>query len=301
MAVNRRLRLGVSASRAVARGDSVATLSGFSDARLGLNYRGTLGQSSYVLSLGVNVPSGKDELTDAEFRTSYVLSQDYLRFQVPHFGQGFNLSPGLTLAFPLSDRLVVGAGMTYQVLGSYRPASSLLSDYDPGNELLLTGGLDYRLTPETSFSADLTYTLYGVDTLGEEEVFAAGNKVVLSAQLRRRTGFDEIWLFGRYRTRAKNEVALAGLLIEETAKTLPNQADLMGYYRFRLAPRVQLSLLAEARFVEATPFREAATIGGAGVAPAFALSDGMEVPLRLLYSFGGLTGLEVACGLTLHF
>jgi len=290
--------ISLAAGQARVSGDEVASLSGLTDVQVGFSYRRKVGAASAALSLGVNLPSGKKAFTDEEFLTSIILSEDFFRFQVSRFGQGFNLSPGLTVAVPAGEGLVLGFGVAYQVLGAYKPLDTLDDDYNPGDELRLTGGVDVRVTPTANVSLDLTYTRYGVDVLGDAEVFGSGDKLTASLQYRQAIGFDEVWLFGRYRSRAKNEVAVSGLLVEEVEKTIPDQVELLGHYRRRFSSRLQTRFLAEARFAKASPQRDAVSLIGLGLSPELTLSPAVSLLLRVKYFFGSFTGLEAGLGLS---
>ncbi|MFB3105756.1 MAG: hypothetical protein ACE1ZA_12665, partial [Pseudomonadales bacterium] len=116
--IGRNLGVSLIASQASASGDNVESLSGVSDVQVGLSYYQKIGQGSVVVSLGVNLPSGKRELTQDEFETSIFLSQHFFNFRVPGFGQGFNISPGVIMAFPVSENAVFGVGASYQIKGS---------------------------------------------------------------------------------------------------------------------------------------------------------------------------------------
>ena len=88
---------------------------------------------------------------------------------------------------PVGDALVVGAGVAYQYRGQFAPRENA-SEYDPGEELLVTGGLDYKLSPRAAVSADLTYATYGEDDWGGVKL-SAGSRVTATAQVLTGAGF----------------------------------------------------------------------------------------------------------------
>src|SRR5690606_28120510 len=115
-------------------------------------------------------------LSSEEFRTSVLLSQHVYGFRVPVLGQGFNAAPGLTVAVPVSDRVVVGVGFAYQYRGAFEPLDDGRS-YDPGDEVLVTGGLDAALSDTWTISGDASYALYQTDRLDDEDRYRSGTKV----------------------------------------------------------------------------------------------------------------------------
>ena len=112
--------LGVSfrVSQASAEGDDLQRISGFTDAQLALDYAVYFGNSRLVVNLGVNLPTGKSRLSDEAYETAFQLGLNPYDFQVPHFGQGVGVSPGLVWATALSDKLIVGIGASYYSRGA---------------------------------------------------------------------------------------------------------------------------------------------------------------------------------------
>jgi len=163
--LNRNLSVDLRTHQAIADGDHLQKVSGMTDTQVSFNYY--VESLNIVFNLGLNVPSGKKELTLAEFMTSLVLSSHYYNFSAPNFGQGLNITPGLTWARPIADNLVLGLGASYQYKGDFKPLKGMSDDYNPGDEVLLTGGLDVRLDETTSLSADLIYINYIADKLGK--------------------------------------------------------------------------------------------------------------------------------------
>src|SRR4030042_3523372 len=114
------------------------------------------------------MPTGRKKLSMDEFITSYQISLNQYNFAVPNFGQGFNLAPGISWARPLKANIVFGAGISYQYRGPFEPFAGMSGKYDPGDEILLTGGLDFRLTETSTFSTDMIWNSYGADRLNGE-------------------------------------------------------------------------------------------------------------------------------------
>jgi len=295
--VGRSLAFSVIASQATATGDTLETVSGISDAQVGLSYYQRVGQSSVVVSFGVNLPSGKRELTQQEFETSIFLSQHFYNFRVPGFGQGFNIAPGIVWAFPVGEGVVLGVGASYQRKGGYKPQDGMADDYDPGDEVLLTGGLDYRVSPTANVSADVTYTIYGGDVLGDADVYQTGDKLTATVQWLGYLRANELRLVARYRSQAKSSRPAVVDTTDKALRTLPAQVLLLGAYRHQLSPRISLGVLAQGRLFGETDVFESRTLFDVGLAPAVALSDQVTLRTRFLYTLGDFTGFEAGAGL----
>ena len=291
-------------ARANAGGD-VSKVSGFTDTQLGLSYRWEA--LNVVLSLGVNLPSGKRKLTREEFETSSLLSKNIFTLQVPNFGQGLNINPRLIWAFPISDDVVMGLGASYQYKGKFRPLATV-DEYDPGDEFLLTGGLDLRLGEAAKFSSDIIVTIYGRDKIGSKQVFMSGKKIVANIQFVRYFEHNELRVQARYRTRSKGQIAAGGILVPEEERTEPNQFEFLTGFNIRFSENFSARLLVEGIFHEETPavFSGIKLYGG-GIAPEVSLSPTLKIPARVKYQYGKMkneekiSGLEIGVGMDVNF
>ena len=249
---SRALSITVSGQQANASGDNFTSLSGISDTQLNLSY--FLETANVVINSGVNLPSGKKELTIEEFETSRMLSLNYLNFRLPNFGQGLNINFGATWAFPVSKNFVLGLGGSYQLKGAYRPLVDLEFDYKPGDEILMTAGFDIAISRITSLSFDGIFTTYSADKYNNEEIFKSGNKLTAALQFKHYIGYSDFSLFLRYRTRSKSSLPVAGSLTEEDEKTIPNNFDINMHYRFQINRNFNLAILGTGRFYKVTKF-----------------------------------------------
>jgi len=303
--ISRVLSFNLQTSQATASGDYLQEISGLTDMQLGVNY--FFESLNLVANLGVNVPSGKKELTPTEFLTSSLLSYNYFNFLVPNFGQGLNVSAGVTWAYPVNDQLVLGAGASYQYKGKFKPLQGMLLEFEPGDEILFTGGADYRLNEVSSLSADLIYIMYSPDKIGSYEVFESGDMLIANIQYRRYFDFHELWLNARYRSKGKNSLPIAGSLEPEPQKSTPDQIELIARYRYRVNPQLYISALVEGRFFKQTSVFTAVNVLGLGVAPEYALSPAVTIPiqlklLRALFENGSnMSGWEIGLGIRYSF
>ena len=280
-------------------GDELADLSGITDIQIHLSYYRSLGDASIVASLRANLPNGTQELSRGEFETLTMISLNQFDFRIPGFGVGIGINPGVTFAFPVTQDIVIGLGAAYQLRGGYTPVKRMVDEYNPGDELLFTGGVDVRISPSIDLSIDATYTLYGADKLGDEEFFEAGDKLIASSSLRLTSGFNSGWIQFRYRSRAKNMlVTPVGLGVEEAFQTLPDQSAVYAGYQARLGNELYASIQGEARFFgenRILPGVESAFGAGGGI--SFPILGNLKVPLQAMYHFGDLTGYEISLGL----
>lgn len=296
--VGSRVRVRLLSSLAVAGGDNLERMSGFNNARVAISYAQRVGNGSLAANLGVSLPTGKQELTAGAFETMRVLSRDVYSFRVPGLGQGLNISPSVTGAFPVSDDVVLGLGAAYQYRGSYTPRRGMTSSYKPGDEFLVTGGLDVRLARTTSLSGDVSYTLYGHDAVGGSQVYNAGNKLAATVQLLHTAGFDEVRLVARYRGRARSEVPLlTGAGGTADRQMLPSMVLVVGSYHMRLASAFSVTALAQARYFDETVNYAEQSVAELGGRMTFRLIDQVRLIPRFLYSFGSFYGFEAGASL----
>jgi hypothetical protein len=312
--VNNRFSVGAFLSQASATGEmaglSLKGLNGLSDAQFSMNYY--IEDRNILLSLGGGLPIGKKELSLEEFATSVMVSQNAFNFQVPIFGQGFNLSPGFTWAKPLNEKTVLGLGASYQLKGSYHPiTTSIMADaYDPGDEVLVTGGLDYQVSDVEALSFDLTVNLYGKDKVGDVEVYKSGTKIMAATQYKKYIGYDMLWWFGRYRSRAKSDI-YASASTSASVKTQRDEFESIGMYKKRLNPKTSLTYTAEARYFFKTDLIASAYQAGVGVIPEKQVSPSTKLQARLKFFVGKenaippdgetVIGFEVGAGMEYAF
>lgn len=298
--VRRNVGVSVQLSQASVTADDAPSLGGLTDVQLAASYFRAVGSGSVVFGLGLNLPSGAQAFTLDELDTAFLLSQNVYSFRVPSFGRGLGLAPSITWAQPLSPSFVVGLGATFQYRGPYEPLADMLDSYDPGDEILLTGGFDARLAPGITLAADIAVTLYGSDAVGDEDIFAAGTRTVITAQFRRRWGQGVAGLLARYRASGKNRFLDGGSLITEAERTTPTHVDVRGHARHRVHPSIEAGVVGVLRLFEETPVFPSTSLFGTGVTSTFLLSSRVRLPVRFTYYFGDLAGLEASAGLVLR-
>ncbi len=288
-----------------ATGGDPASLSGLTDSQLGFTYH--LERYNVVMSLGLNLPSGVKDLEQEEFNTSLLFSNTLFDFRVPSFGQGVAVNPGAVWAIPLNDDIVAGIGASYQYRGPFKPLKEF-DDFDPGDEFLVTGGVDARISETGTISSDLVVTFYGADKLGSSEVFAAGTKIVANAQWRNEFGRSVLTLFARYRSLGRDEVGLAGVLVALDQSAVPNQFEILASYTFPVRRGITMRISGGARVYQETPGPfTGVSLFGLGVDPEFTISPTIRIPLTVrlqagsMKNNGSLFGLDIGTGINITF
>lgn len=296
--LTRQFALSLITNPVLVNGEAIESLQGLSDAQVALSYYQPIGDGSVVISFSSNVPSGKRELTEDEFATSALLSQDFYGFYVPVLGQGLNLSPGLTVAYPLSDQVAAGIGASYQLKGGFKPVENMTDSFTPGDELLITGGFDFKLGTSWALSTNVTYTMYAADQLGDVEVFESGDQISAAIQLIGDLSGNHLRLITRYRSKAKS-VLPVGNEVVTAPRSIPEQVQLFGTYNVRIQDGLRAMLIGRARYFGDTDFFENRTLFDVGAAPQFAFSDNVSAVLRFMYTFGSFPGVELGGGLAI--
>lgn len=309
--ISRETSLSIYTSYANANGKDMGEIAGLSDTQISWNYY--LEDQNLVFNLGLGMPTGKTALDSAEFQTSMFISQHYWNFIVPSFGQGFNLSPGVTWALPVNDGAVLGLGLAYQIRGGFVPLKKTEAVYKPGNELLLTAGLDIRVGTLSTLSGDFIFTSYGSDTYADTlEVFKSGNKMVTNIQFKTYFEYDILTLLLRYRSKAKNRIIGSDStgtykLVAEREKSYPNHIEFSGQYKHRHSNAFSMSYGIEGRFYEETGIYEGSNLIGIVLTPEMKLSNKSQLIGRLKYWTGSystdvsLSGLEIGAGWIYQF
>ncbi|MBN2410969.1 hypothetical protein JXQ31_04700 [candidate division KSB1 bacterium] len=303
--VNQSLGINFRTNQATVSGDGVTTLAGFTDSQIGFSYY--MRSLGAVFNLGLNIPSGKKELTLDEYSTSYLISFNHFNLYSPNFGQGLNVSPGLNWAHQLSEKFVIGLAASYQYKGEFKPVDFITEAYKPGDEIILNAGLDFTINETSTLSADFIYTNYFSDKIEGEDVFASGDKFVGYLHYQNNMGFNHLSIIARFRSKAKNSIPVLGELVEEVEKSSPDQYELYGRYRLRTNNQTYLTFTGEIRIYDETMVYSGVYLLGAGLLPQYKLSQVMTLNgqikyLRGSYSTGqNLTGYEVGVGLQYNF
>ena len=291
--------LGV--SQASAGGDNLTDINGLTDVHVGLEYIFQLPKAKVSINLGLKAPTGTSLFSIADYATALQIGASQYNFQVPHFGQGASIAPGVAVAASVSRTIALSAGLSFRLRNSFEPVSDLPQSYQWGNELLATAGVIGQLSRTLTLSADATYTRYAPDEIGSAIVYEAGAQITAQLLLHKRLRANNLWLGFRYRSVDINRVLNNGLLLPASVKSLSGLYNVTGSYQARLNDRFKTGLFAEATLYEADVLFDELSVFTLGVSPEANLSPGIAVPMRLQYSFGDLTGFQAGLGLTAIF
>ncbi len=302
--VSKEASIGIRGSYATAGGNT-PTLRGLNDAQVTGSYH--IEPANVIVGVGLNLPTGKSKLTVAEFATSYLVSNTAFRSRVAQFGAGLNVMPSATWAFTLSDDIVGGVGALYQYRGKFVPIVDV-GEFDPGDEVALSGGMDFRLDPATSLSFDGVYSIYGKDKLDGVVLFSPGSRLIASGRFRRNFQHDELSVMAILRLRANTNVPIPFLLLPSNERTDPNQYELLVSYAWRASESLTLHVFTDGRISEETlTDLSGLRLWGIGIAPLFTISDNISVPVRLKFTTGqakggtSLLGIEAGAGISVAY
>lgn len=203
--IGQRVRVQARAGYAQMGGEGLAEVRGFTDATGRVSYAQPVGEGSVVLAATVNAPVGKQELGPDALLTTQWMSQNIYNFQITSFSRGLSVSPQVTWAFPVNDRLALGIGAGYQHQRGFRPQSGMEGEYVPGDGIGANGGLDYKVTETSALGFDVAFKRYQPDRLGGDRRFNAGNRFAGTVRYLNRSGFRTIRAVIRYASWEESE------------------------------------------------------------------------------------------------
>ena len=171
----------------------------------------------------------------------------------------------------------------------------MAEDYNPGDEFIVTGGLDVGVNPNAALSADVSLSTYGTDTVGEVDQFEAGNKITGRLQYLYQGAGDALRVVGALRKPRREHHPRSSF------GGTPGPAQPRRFSR-QLRPAVQhiytRHLGTVGRLFGETETFDAQTLFRVGIAPAFSASANVVLMPRVAATFGDLTGFQA--GLTVQ-
>ena len=180
--------------------DGDISLSGLGDMRLQVNQ--SLANDQWLISVGMNLPTGKKSLNPAGKQILSVLSENYLSFPVRRLGGGFGFNMLLATA-KASGNTRYGGGIMYQFNGTYEPYEGT-GDYNPGDMISANAGVDIVSDP-TVVSVDVIYSLFTEDKIEGNKVFKQSPLLDLRLGVLRKMGSSSASLRLRYAMRGDNK------------------------------------------------------------------------------------------------
>lgn len=286
-------------------GGDLDKLSGISDTQVLINQ--FFAERTFGIEAGVNIPSGKTKLTESEFLTSRIISQNIFGVNTSNFGQGLNIFLGITWTQPLSDEFVIGTGVSYQLKNEYQPLKEFDDKYKPSNEISATAGFDARLGQFSTLTGDFTGIFYQSDELNGQKVFTAGNRFIFNTIFRQYFGFDAFSINLLYRLISVDKIEGAPEILDNE-KNNPNQFyGSLGYFQ-RISSVFSMNYAAFiSLYQETKSYYSGYTMFGLSLTPEFRLSPHVRIPILLRYSTGSasdkptLNYFDIGGGLKFNF
>ena len=222
------------------------TLNGLTDMRLQVNH--SFSRDRYLLSLGLNLPTGKTGLNlDSEWLVMNVLTQNFLSFPIRRLGEGFGVNLLAGAATEWGEKKV-GVSATYDYAGAYE-AYEGEGSYDPGNSLLLNAGIQGDTDASVGWRGDLTYQTYADDQLEGKKVYSQGDSFGIHAgTILQRDGMQAA-VDARYLIRGRNAVFDSTESLASRLKVYGNEFALGGKVTWVKESGLHYGPLAELRFI----------------------------------------------------
>lgn len=270
-------------------GDRLTRLRGLTDAVGRLSYAREVGAGSLVLSATVNAPVGRQQLSVDALRTTRYLSRNFYDFRVSSFSRGLSVSPRVTWAVSLGDRVAVGLGAGYQHQRGFEPQAGR-GEYVPGDGMGAHGGLDYKLTPASALGVDVAVRRYAPDRLAGRRSFDAGARISGTLRYLFRSGFTTVRAVARY---ANWDESTFGYRVggPDRGQVIPSHAMVLGSVQTRLTPTIDLRVRASGHRYAETVQAGAKLFGRLSAAPAFEVADGLTLSPHGAATYGSVFGL----------
>ena len=256
-------------------------LNGLSDVRLQGNH--SFANDRLLVSVGLNLPTGKKELNGEQQEVLLALSQIYYEFPVRRLGEGLGLSVLLGGAVEVREGLRAGGGITYQYAGKYTPYedfsmldtvtmdTSFVSyeDYDPGDMFSVNGGFDYE-RGMMLWSVDVIFSQYVPDKLADTKLFRQSRQ--FDWRLRGLYTGEGVEFSGmaRYVMRGQNRLYNGLGEWDATRKLYGDEFQLAGEARYQFgtdwfaAPSLDLRMISSADVTEHLQIGSASIFGVGG-------------------------------------
>ena len=274
LAVNPRLSFDVYS--AFARGDvdignETHTLQGIVDTRV----RATFAATPWaVVTLGLNVPTGKASHDASEAIVASALSTELLGFREALWGTGLGITTGIATASRIGET-GIGFGASYRVASEFEPIADSSFTYTPGNETRIRLALDRNIgTSKLTFG--VTFQNYTADEAQNRQLFAPGNRFRVDGTYSFRTGPTSTWtLFATDVWRENGDVTLSleqgGSIVGDTTF----QAGQQNLAVFGIAGGMRLGAIA---FAPTADFRILTRKSGQG--EGWMAAIGTDIPSR---------------------
>ncbi|MEM8485007.1 MAG: hypothetical protein AAF564_05635 [Bacteroidota bacterium] len=299
--MGRYVTFGLQTRSAIAQSDVSPTLSGLNDVYTSLQYARQFNWSSLAVTMGINIPSGQEQLSLDELETAIQISQPIFGFHTPGFGQGFNVRPTVTWAFPVFKSLVIGLVAQRSWQGTFKPIAGMTMPYDPGDEWMAGIGLDSRILPHVTLSADASFSRYSGDYIGETQVFEAGMRKAFNVMFRYARGHDDLRLLFSHTNNEKGTAFVSDEPAQLAVQTVPSISEAMLQYKWRISRPLFMGVRFGIQQFEASTLYDVHKLAYLSILPMYQINNQLAVLLRATGTAGDFYAYELGTGITVSF
>jgi hypothetical protein len=226
-------------------------------------------------------------------------------FQVPYLGQGLDLSISATTAREINNfALGLGAGFIHR--GSYSPFKDQELNYNPGDEISFSLGLDRPIHRNSRMMLDISYCIYTQDKAEKIAIFKSGNKLLFAGAYCYDSEFYSLVISANGRLKAKNHVG-SGRLVAERLNSNCSEFEIGATAGLKLHKDMTVRAALEGKLYSNNELEiggaKLAGIGG-GIDKNVSQSVVLDADLRFYfgsldqgYKSVGLTGLKLLGGI----
>ena len=186
-----------------AAGATTSKISGLTDTQVRGNL--TFGDNLAVFTLGVNLPTGRYTVPQAEQEAAGQIGSNFLVYPVPSMGNGLAATGGIAIARPIGSwNLGVGGSFRHSTaFDAYQLAAANKLRFQPGDEVRVRLGLD-RPVGDGQFALGVTYSKFG-NNAANDATFGTGDRALAQASLVRPLGSGDLQLtaWDLYRAKGK--------------------------------------------------------------------------------------------------
>jgi len=270
-------------------GDRLSQIQGLTDAVGRVTYAQPVGEGSLVFGATVNAPVGEQNLSPEAFETARLFSRNYYDVRVSSYSRGLSVSPRVTWAVSLGDRLAVGVGVGYQHQRGFEPRADW-GEYEPGDGVGGNAGFDYKVNQTSSIGLDVSVRRYGEDRLEGARSFDAGSRISGTLRYLFRSGFTTVRAVAQYAN--WNESTFGYQLGDpDRAQVLPSHALVLGSLQTRLTDSVDLEVRVSGHHYAETIQAEDKLFGRLSVTPSVEVTDRLTLAPHGTATYGSYVGL----------
>lgn len=239
----------VNTTNSVEDSNSDYQLNGLGDLKLQVSK--SFAEDQMLMSVGLNLPTGKTSLDEEGDSTINMLSNNFLDLPVRGLGGGFGFNILLGGA-QSSGNLQYGGGILYEYNGEYEPYEAR-GDYDPGDKISINAGGDL-VGEKTTFSVDIIYSLFTYDKVDGNDRFKQSPQIEFRTGVVYKLSNTDLNAGIRYVFRGDNDIYLldaASQEILESLKLFGNELMLYGGAVYKISKDMSLNPSLSLRMISA--------------------------------------------------